>query len=314
MTTNTYTQAGAFLTLTRDHWANLARQRNLSLSPETLAGLRGMGDPLNIDGVRQVYLPLTELINVYIDNTSTLSGQSNAYLGLSEQPTPFIIGIAGSVAVGKSTTARLLRELLSINHRVDLITTDGFLYPNEVLAKKGLMERKGFPESYDQARLLRFVTDVKSGIPEVSSPVYSHITYDIVPDEQIIVRHPDVLIIEGLNVLQPARRRSTGAMGAAVSDFFDFSVYVDAPEQAIKQWFLDRFRALRATAFTDPRSYFRQFAHIPDDEALTMASEIWDTTNGPNLKRNIRPTRDRATVVIGKGPDHDVEWIRIRKI
>jgi len=314
MTINTYTQSGAFLTLTRDHWANLARQRNLSLSPETLAGLRGLGDPLNIEGVRQVYLPLTELINVYIDNTSTLSAQSNAYLGLSEQPTPFIIGIAGSVAVGKSTTARLLRELLSINHRVDLITTDGFLFPNDVLAKKGLMERKGFPESYDQARLLRFVTDVKSGAEEVSSPVYSHITYDIVPDERIIVRHPDVLIIEGLNVLQPARRRSTGAMGPAVSDFFDFSVYVDAPEKAIKQWFLDRFRALRTTAFTDPRSYFRQFAHIPDDEALAMASEIWDTTNGPNLKRNIRPTRDRATVVIGKGPDHDVEWIRIRKI
>jgi len=314
MVNNTYTPTGAYLKLTRDHWANLARQRNLSLSESTIAGLIALGDPIDVDGVRQVYLPLTELINVYIENTSALWRQSNAYLGLAEQPTPFIIGIAGSVAVGKSTTARLLRELLSINHRVDLITTDGFLFPNEVLTKKGLMDRKGFPESYDLPALLRFVTDVKSGIAEVASPVYSHITYDIVPDEQIIVHHPDVLIVEGLNVLQPARRRSTGSMGPAVSDFFDFSVYVDAPERAIKQWFLDRFRALRTTAFTDPRSYFRQFAHIPDDEALAMASEIWDTTNGPNLKRNIRPTRDRATVVIGKGPDHDVEWIRIRKI
>ena len=314
MTNNTYTPAGAYLTLTRDHWANLARQRNLSLSDETVASLVALGDPLDVEGVRQVYLPLAELINVYIDNTSALWRQSNAYLGLKEQPTPFIIGIAGSVAVGKSTTARLLRELLSVNHRVDLITTDGFLYPNDVLAKKGLMDRKGFPESYDQAGLLRFVTDVKSGIDEVSSPVYSHIIYDIVPGDRIIVHHPDVLIIEGLNVLQPSRPRSTGAMGPAVSDFFDFSVYVDAPEPAIKQWFLDRFRALRETAFTDPRSYFRQFATIPDDEAFAMASDIWDTTNGPNLKRNIRPTRDRATVVIGKGPDHDVEWIRIRKI
>ncbi|MCL2481830.1 MAG: type I pantothenate kinase [Propionibacteriaceae bacterium] len=305
---------GAYLTLTRDHWANLAQERNLSLTAQTLAGLLAMGDPLNMDGVRQVYLPLTELINVYIDNTSSLSAQSNAYLALDEHPTPFIIGIGGSVAVGKSTTARLLRELLSVNRRVDLVTTDGFLYPNSVLEAKGLMEHKGFPESYDQAALTQFVIDVKSGIPEVESPVYSHITYDIVPGETMTIRHPDVLIIEGLNVLQPPRTRMSGEMGPAVSDFFDFSVYVDAPEQAIKQWFLDRFKKLRQTAFTDPQSYFRQFAHIPDDEALVLASEIWDTTNGPNLRYNIQPTRDRATVVIGKGPDHDIEWIRIRKI
>ena len=305
---------GPYLTLTCDHWAELARQRNLALSAETLAGLTAMGDPLNLDDVRQVYLPLTELINVYIENTSSLSVESNAYLGVDQPATPFIIGIAGSVAVGKSTTARLLRELLSVNRRVDLITTDGFLLPNAVLEQKGLMERKGFPESYDQAALLSFVTAVKSGAPEVVSPVYSHLVYDIVPDRKIVVRRPEILIVEGLNVLQPARPRSSGKMGPAVSDFFDFSVYVDAPEKAVKQWFLDRFRELRSSAFTDPRSYFRQFAHIPDDEALRMASEIWDTTNGPNLKRNIRPTRDRATVVIGKGPDHNVEWIRIRKI
>jgi len=304
----------AYLTLTREHWARLAHERHLSLTAETLAGLRAIGDPLNLDQVRQVYLPLTELINVYIDNTSALSVQSNRYLGLEERPTPFIIGIAGSVAVGKSTTARLLRELLSVGRRVDLITTDGFLYPNAVLGQKGLMDRKGFPESYDQAGLLAFVTAVKSGVPEVSSPVYSHLVYDIVPGEHVVVRHPDILIIEGLNVLQPARRRADGTMGPAVSDFFDFSVYVDAPESAIRSWFLDRFRELRRTAFTNPASYFRQFAQIPDQEALELAASIWMTTNEPNLKHNIEPTRDRATVVIGKGPDHNVEWIRIRKI
>ena len=305
---------GAYLKLSRQHWADLARDRNLNLTAETLQSLLALGDPLNLDRVRQVYLPLTELINVYIDNASSLSAQSNSYLGVNENPTPFIIGIAGSVAVGKSTVARLLRELLSANHQVDLITTDGFLYPNAVLEARGLMDRKGFPESYDQARLLRFVIDVKSGVGHVQSPVYSHLIYDIVPDQSISVRHPDVLIVEGLNVLQPARPRSSGEMGPAVSDFFDFTVYVDAPEQAIKAWFLDRFRELRHTAFTDPASYFSQYAQIPEDEALDLASQIWDTTNGPNLKQNIQPTRERATVVIGKGFDHDVEWIRIRKV
>ncbi len=305
---------GAYLTLTREHWANLAQQRHLNLSAETLAGLYGLGDPLDVDQVRQVYLPLTELINVYIDNTSSLSAQSNAYLGLDERPTTFIIGIAGSVAVGKSTTARLLRELLGATRKVDLITTDGFLYPNAVLEARGLMEKKGFPESYDQAGLLNFVTAVKSGAPEVLSPVYSHLIYDIVPGQTVTVRQPEVLILEGLNVLQPARPHSSGTMGPAVSDFFDFSVYVDAPEDAIKQWFVDRFWELRRTAFTDPDSYFRQYASVPDEEALRMADETWDTINGPNLKQNIRPTRDRATVVIGKGHSHDVEWIRIRKV
>ena len=305
---------GTYVTLSRHHWANLAQERSLNLKPETLEQLLAQGDPLNMNGVREVYLPLTELINVYIDNTSALSAQSNAYLELDERPTPFIIGIAGSVAVGKSTTARLLRELLSVNRRVELITTDGFLLPNSVLDERGLMERKGFPESYDQGALLDFVIDVKSGAEEAYSPVYSHITYDIVPDQRITIRHPDVLIIEGLNVLQPARPRSSGIMGQAVSDFFDFSVYVDAPEAAIKRWFLDRFQELRKTAFTDPESYFRQFVDMPDDAALTWASDIWDTVNGVNLQENIHPTKDRATVVIGKGLDHDIDWIRIRKI
>ncbi|MDR0783614.1 MAG: type I pantothenate kinase [Propionibacteriaceae bacterium] len=314
MTNRTSPVTQPWVTLTRDHWARLAKQRKLNLSAETLAGLRALGDPLDVTRVQQVYLPLTELINVYIDNTSALSAQSNSYLGLSERPTPFIIGIAGSVAVGKSTVARLLRELLSVNRRVDLITTDGFLYPNAVLEARGLMERKGFPESYDVHALLDFVIAVKSGVNEVSSPVYSHVTYDIVPGETITISHPDVLIIEGLNVLQPARVGTGGIMDPAVSDFFDFSVYVDAPEAAIKQWFLNRFRELRRTAFNDPTSYFRQFAHIGDDEAIALAVEFWDRINGPNLALNIQPTRDRATVVIGKDADHEIEWIQIRKI
>ncbi|MCL1906755.1 MAG: type I pantothenate kinase [Propionibacteriaceae bacterium] len=304
---------GAYLTLPRDHWAKLAQEKNLDLADQVIDGLLATGDRLNPDHLRQVYLPLAELVNVYINYTTALSAGSNTYLGLSERPTPFIIGIAGSVAVGKSTTARLLQELLSTDRRVDLITTDGFLYPNSVLEKKGLMEKKGFPKSYDRPALLKFVMDVKSGRP-AKSPVYSHVIYDIVPDEFITVNNPDVLILEGLNVLQPARPRKDGTMGAAVSDFFDFSVYVDAPEPVIKDWFLERFRTLRETAFTDPESFFRQFAHIPDDEALQLASDIWDTTNGPNLLRNIQPTRERATVVISKEANHDIDWIRIRKI
>jgi len=314
MTDRTPPSTSAYLTLTRDHWANLAHERRLDLTAQTLAELVALGDPLNLDRVRQIYLPLTELINVYIDNTAALSMGSNRYLGVDERATPFVIGIAGSVAVGKSTVSRLLRQLLGANRRVDLITTDGFLYPNAVLAKRGIMDHKGFPESYDQARLLRFLTDVKSGVPEVTAPVYSHMTYDIVPGQTITVRHPDVLIVEGLNVLLPARLRKNGTLEPTVSDFFDFSVYVDAPEAAIKHWFLERFRALRHTAFNDPASYFRQFTQIPEDEAMALADQIWETTNGPNLRRNIQPTRDRAKVVIGKGPDHDVEWIRIRKI
>jgi len=297
----------------------LATSRRLALSDDALAPLRTLGDPVDLDQVRQVYLPLTELINLYIASAAALSQQSNAYLGLAESPTPFVIGIAGSVAVGKSTVARLLRQLLSTGNQdlparqVDLITTDGFLYPNATLEKRGLMDKKGFPESYDQAGLLRFVMDVKSGLT-ARSPLYSHMTYDIVPGGQILVERPDILIIEGLNVLQPARRRSGGAMGPVISDFFDFSVYVDAPDTAVKQWFLERFEHLRQTAFADPASYFRQFVSLSPAEALAQANHYWDDINGPNLERNIKPTRERATVVIGKTAQHDVGWIRVRRV
>ncbi|MGC4152830.1 MAG: type I pantothenate kinase [Propionicimonas sp.] len=307
---------GPYLTLERRHWAALAAARP-DLESETLARLRGVNEPTDLDEVREIYLPLTELIELYSDRTAALYRDSHAYLGLSSARTPFVIGVAGSVAVGKSTTSRLLKELLSRapgNPKVDLVTTDGFLFPNARLEEMGLLERKGFPESYDRRRLVQFVMDVKSGVPEVRAPVYSHLVYDIVPDQQVVVHQPDILIIEGLNVLQPARRRANGTMGLAVSDFFDFSVYVDAEAGDVKSWYLRRFLALRETAFRDPKSYFRRFAEIPEAEAIGQASAIWDAINGPNLLANIKPTRGRATVILRKAADHKVSWVRIRKI
>ncbi|MDR2895250.1 MAG: type I pantothenate kinase [Propionibacteriaceae bacterium] len=302
-----------YLTLSRDHWSQLAHRRHLALSTAVLDQLLALGDPINLDHVRQVYLPLCELIELFIKAKHQLSASANHYLGLKQAPTVFIIGIAGSVAVGKSTTARLLQELLSRDHQVDLVTTDGFLWPNQELERRGLMDRKGFPESYDQLSLLAFVAAVKAGQTHIEIPTYSHLVYDIVPDRFQTVNQPEILIVEGLNVLQPARQRRTGPMGPVISDFFDFSIYVDAPESVIRSWFLDRFERLRDTAFTDPRSYFRSVAQLPDDQARTMALDIWDTINGPNLHQNILPTKDRATVVIGKGANHDVDWIRLRK-
>lgn len=267
--------------------------------------------------VVEVYQPLTRLLSLHFRHRGNLYRSTNTFLRLDVKRTPFVIGIAGSVAVGKSTTARLLTELLRNwpdHPNVELVTTDGFLYPNEELKRRGIMHRKGFPESYDRRALLRFVMDVKSGRPAVTAPVYSHLSYDIVPGERLVVRQPDIVVVEGLNVLQPARVHADGSTGLALSDFFDFSVYVDAAAEDIRSWYLERFMSLRETAFRDPRSYFRRYAEMSLEGAMRQAANIWDTINGPNLALNIRPTRGRATAILRKGVNHEVKWVRIRKI
>lgn len=308
---------GPYLTLDRQHWAALAASRPASLDEQTLARLRGIGDPTDADEVREVYLPLTDLIDLYSQRTGDLFAASHEFLGLGGSRTPFVIAIAGSVAVGKSTTSRLLAELLRrlpSRPKVDLLTTDGFLFPNAKLTELGLLERKGYPESYDQRALVQFVMDVKSGVAEVTAPVYSHNDYDIVPGRRITVSQPDILIVEGLNVLQPPRIRRDGSAGLALSDFFDFSVYVDADDADVRDWYLARFMSLRETAFRDPGSYFVRFSSLSDAEATETALAFWDNINGPNLDLNIRPTRGRATAILRKGPDHQVSWVRIRKV
>jgi type I pantothenate kinase len=308
---------GPYVERSRADWAELAHSTPMTVDVATLDALRGLSDPTRLIDVREVYLPLTRLLSQYVLHTGDLHRSTNDFLGLSVGRTPFVIGIAGSVAVGKSTTARLLRELLAgwpEHPRVELVTTDGFLLPNAELERRGLLHRKGFPESYDRRALLRFVMDVKSGRDEVTAPVYSHLVYDIVPDARVVVKRPDILIVEGLNVLQPARVRPDGTTGLAVSDFFDFSVYVDADTDDIRSWYVSRFLSLRDTAFRDPRSYFTRYAELSESEAVRQAERLWDTINGPNLATNIRPTRERATAILRKASDHQVKWVRIRKV
>ena len=305
-----------YVELDRDAWAALAENTPQPLSAEEVARLRGLGDELDLEEVAAVYLPVSSLLSLYVRHAAELHRSTETFLGRTQPTrTPFVIGIAGSVAVGKSTTARLLKELLSRlpqHPRVELVTTDGFLLPNAELERRGLLMRKGFPESYDRRALLRFVMDVKSGAETVSAPVYSHLRYDRT-DDVVQLHRPDIVLVEGLNVLQPARAGADGRPGLAISDFFDFSVYVDASSGDIRSWYVQRFLRLRETAFRDPESYFNRYAALSHEDAVTQAESLWDTINGPNLARNITTTRGRATLVLRKDSDHSVRWIRLRK-
>jgi len=297
----------------REEWSRLASGIPNPLSETEVVQLRGLGDRLDIAEVREVYLPLSRLLSLYASATKRLGADTADFLGEQDSTTPFVLGVAGSVAVGKSTAARLLRELMSRwpgTPRVELVTTDGFLYPNAELERRGIMHRKGFPESYDRRGLVTFLTAVKSGATEVRAPVYSHMRYDIIPDAHITVRRPDVVIVEGLNVLSPPPAPND----VAVSELFDFSVYVDADVDHIEKWFVNRFLALRQSAFSNPNSFFRGFSDISDEEAVSQALGFWNDINLPNLRENVEPTKHRASLVLRKAADHTVESVLLRKL
>lgn len=302
---------------TRQQWAKLRSDTPMTLAADEIAALRSMYDRLDLREVEDIYLPLSRLLSIHVANLQRLYVAQRRFLGIEDRKMPFIIGVAGSVAVGKSTTARVLQALLArwlLKPKVDLVTTDGFLYPNAVLAKNGLLQKKGFPESYDLPTLLSFLSDIKAGRSSVRAPVYSHLTYDIVPDKWIEVAQPDILIVEGVNVLQTGRLPRDGQAGPVVSDFFDFSVYIDADEPVLRAWYVRRFLALRDTAFHDPKSYFHRYALLSDEEATATALAIWDRTNLANLEENILPTRPRATLILKKGADHVVESVALRRL
>ena len=302
---------GRYLTFGRDEWADLRAATPLTLREAELTDLRGINDRIDLDEVAAIYLPLTRLLNLYVAATQNLHKVSAAFLGTLAPKVPYVIGVAGSVAVGKSTFARILRALLARwpdHPQVDLVTTDGFLHPNAVLAERGIMNRKGFPESYDTRRLIEFLREVKSGATEVRAPVYSLVVYDIVPGDETVVRQPDILILEGLNVLQ------VGSADEFVSDYFDFSIYIDADEQHIEDWYVQRFLTLCETVFQDPNSFFQNYAHLSHDEAVATARGIWREINGKNLRENIAPTRSRASLLLRKGADHRVTDVSLRRL
>ncbi len=301
----------------REEWARLRHDTPMTLVSRELEQLSGLIEELSVEEVEQIYLPLSRLLNLYVAAAQELHLVSTRFLGRRERKVPFIIGVAGSVAVGKSTTARVLRALLARwpdHPRVDLITTDGFLLPNEELSRSGLMSRKGFPESFDTARLLNFLAGVKSGHERVEAPVYSHFHYDILPGQKTVIERPDILIVEGLNVLQPARLPKGGEGIPFVSDFFDFSIYIDADPAIIERWYVTRFMRLRATAFRDKAAYFHRYAHLTTEEAQERALQIWREINLRNLEENILPTRQRANLILRKSADHHVDSVALRKL
>jgi type I pantothenate kinase len=309
--------ASPFRRFTRDEWAKLRADTPLTLTIDDLRKLQSLHDPISLEEVEAIYLPLSRLLALYVAATQGLFKATQRFLGADDGKVPYIIGIAGSVAVGKSTTARVLQAMLSRwpnTPKVQLVTTDGFLRPNAILEREGLMERKGFPESYDGSALIRFLSEIKAGKRNVVAPVYSHLVYDVVPGDQVVVDRPDILVVEGLNVLLPNRLSREDKMIPFVSDFFDFSVFLHADESLLEKWYVARFMRLRETAFRDPRSYFHKYADLGDDAAQAIARSIWTRINLVNLRENILPTRPRASLLLTKGASHRIEEVALRKL
>lgn len=307
-----------YRTFSREEWAGLRADQPMTLSGDEVMQLQSLNDPISLEEVIAIYLPLSRLLSLYVAATQGLFRATQRFLmAENERKSPYIIGVAGSVAVGKSTTARVLKALLARwpnTPKVDLLTTDGFLLPNAELQRQGLMERKGFPESYDTGKLLRFLNAIKAGQAAVKAPLYSHLVYDVVPGEEVVIDRPDILIVEGLNVLQPARMPRDGKAVPFVSDFFDFSIYLDADEADLHRWYIDRFLRLRHTAFRDPKSYFHKYAELEEADAVNIADGLWNRINLINLRENVLPTRQRASLILRKGVSHRIEEVALRRL